>query len=352
MNSPAAALSIVPVPFEAVLDWCVRALEASGVPSKDARTVATALVNTSLWGIDSHGISRLPHYLNRISQRSIKPQPKISFTRTAAGTGSVDGDHGLGIVVCTQATEHTIVIARESGIGAVGVNNSSHCGAIGLYTRQIAQAGMVGIGFTHSDSFVVPYHGKKAFFGTNPISIAFPTENPDEPLCVDMATSIVPWNRIMNARRENTPVPLGWGVDAEGNDTTDPHAIRAVKPTADHKGFALAFLIDMLCGPLNGMPFGTHIPKMYENLDQHRRLGSFFIAIDSTKFGAGKGLPGVISTSIREVKGEGEAILFPGEPEYISKRNRSRTGIPIEPGLLAEIKHWSERLNIPGLPLP
>lgn len=328
--------------------WCSEALEKSGVASEHAQITGDALVQTSLWGIDSHGISRLPHYLNRIAQGSINPAPNIVFTRAAAAVGSVDGDHGLGIVTSHQAMDHALELAREAGIGAVGVRRSSHCGAIGLYARQASRANMIGIGFTHSDSFVVPYGGKRAFFGTNPISISMPSKNPEEPLCLDMATSIVSWNRIMNARRENKTVPPGWGVDTEGNDTIDPHLIRAVKPMADYKGFALAFLIDMLCGPLNGMPYGSHIPKMYEDLDRHRNLGSFFIAIDFKRFGCGEHLPDIVTQAIGDIKKEGSAILFPGEPEYASEKQRNRTGIPVEPGLLAELKNWAQRLGIPA----
>ena len=330
----------------ALADWITTAFQAVGVPEADARLTASMLAQTSLWGIDSHGVARATHYLNRISHKSIIAAPVLSFTQTAAATGQLDGGHGLGFVVCERAMSHAIELARQAGCGAVGVSNSSHCGAIGLYTRQAARAGMIGIAFTHSDAFVIPYGGKKAFFGTNPISIALPTSNPDEPFCVDMATSIVPWNRIMNARRENRPVPVGQGVDAEGEDTTDPHQVRAVKPTADHKGYALAFAIDMLCGPLNGMTFGPHLTQMYGQLDEHRRLGSFMMAIDPQRFAGGAALAAVLASAITEVKTQKDGILSPGEPEYRTAAQRSRDGVPVEPGLWDEIITWSERLNI------
>jgi ureidoglycolate dehydrogenase (NAD+) len=327
-------------------DWICTAFEALGVPEADARLTASMLVQTSLWGIDSHGVARVTHYLNRISHKSIIPAPFLSFTQTAAAIGQLNGGHGLGFVVCERAMGHAIELARQAGCGAVGVSDSSHCGAIGLYTRQAAKAGMIGIAFTHSDAFVIPFGGKKAFFGTNPISIAIPALNPSEPFCVDMATSIVPWNRIMNARRENRPVPLGHGVDAEGEDSSDPHLIRAVKPTSDHKGYALAFAIDMLCGPLNGMTFGPHLTQMYGQLDEHRRLGSFMMAIDPQRFAGGAALAVVLAAAITEVKSQTDEILSPGEPEYRTAAQRSRDGVPVEPGLWQEISSWSERLNI------
>ena len=331
----------------ALASWIQIVLERIGVPNNNALEVAESLVQTSLWGIDSHGIARLPHYLNRLERGSIEASPKMIFTSTGASTGEVDGGHGLGIVVCRYAMDRAIDLALKSGAGVVGVSASSHCGAIGLFTRQATRKGCLGIAFTHSDSFVVPFGGNKAFFGTNPISIALPSEDLDRPLCVDMATSVVPWNKIMNARRDGTEVPESWGVDALGNKTSKPEDVTAVNPMADHKGYALAFLIDMLCGPLNGMPFGPHVTPMYESLDQHRNLGSLMIAIDLARFPGGAMLPRVIGAAINEVKGGNEIIHYPGEPEYLAQETRSKEGIPVEWSLIEQFDFWSLKLGIP-----
>jgi ureidoglycolate dehydrogenase (NAD+) len=337
---------MVAIAPEALTQWAIQALMTAQVPEKDAQAVAEALVQTSLWGIDSHGVARLPHYLNRLSRSSLKAQPEMTFTQTAAATGQVNGDHGLGIVVCRFAMENAIALAQTAGVGIVGVSHSSHCGAIGLYTRQACAAGMMGIAFTHSDALVVPHLGQTAFFGTNPISIAMPSQQPDEPLCLDMATSVVPWNRILNARNNQTPVPLGWGVDAQGADTTDLDAMVALKPMAEHKGYALGFLIDMLCGPLNGMAFGPQISQMYGDLDQYRELGSLVIAIDPQRFAGGAFLSEMVSKAIYQVKTQNPEALFPGEPEYISEAERQQTGIPMPPALVQEFQDWSEKLAI------
>jgi ureidoglycolate dehydrogenase (NAD+) len=326
--------------------WITDALIKLTLPESHARTISSALVQTSLWGIDSHGIARLPHYFNRLTRKSINPNPKFHFTRTGAGTGRFNADHGHGIIACFEATHHAIDLASESGVGAVGIYNSSHCGSIGLYTREAARRGFIALAFTHSDSFVVPYGGKKPFFGTNPISIALPRSVGSEPVCLDMATSVVPWNRIMNARRENVTVPPGLGVDSEGNDTTDPHKIIALRPLAEYKGYALAFVIDALCGPLNKMPFGPHIPKMYGDLDQHRHLGSFILLIDPERFSGLNYFREVVNRMCDEVKKENLGILFPGEPEIETEKHRSITGIPIERALGSELDAWAQRLNI------
>lgn len=320
-----------------------------GVPEADAATIVNALVRTSLWGIDSHGIARITHYLGRFENGTINKTPALELNKTAAATGQLDGDDGHGIVIMTAATNHAIALAREAGTGVVGVSNSSHCGAIGLYTRQVTEAGMVGIAFTHADALVVPHGGNKPFFGTNPISIAFPTENNDEPICLDMATSIVPWNYVMNARREKKKVPLGLAVDKDGNDCENADDIVAVKPMAEHKGYALAFMVDMLCGPLNGMNYGPNMTSMYKDLHKKRKLGSLVIAIDPERFG-GRGVIRTVGTAIiNQVRTHGDNVLFPGQLEYMSRKIREEGGIPVSDTILEDFNKWADKLGVAPL---
>lgn len=326
--------------------WVSEILKAAGLCSDDASLVSDSLVQTSLWGIDSHGISRLPHYLKRIELKSINATPNFKYKKNGAAVGTVDGDNGLGIMVSHYAMVRAIQLAKEAGAGVIGIEHSSHCGALGLYSRQAARDGCIGIAFTHSDSFVKPYSGTEAFFGTNPISIAIPSEDADRPLCVDMATSIIPWNIIMNARRDKSLVPENWGVDSDGNKTIYPEKIRAVNPMGEHKGYALGFLIDMLSGPLNGMPFGPHIPPMYQSLGDNRNLGSLVIAIEISRFSGAHMVSKMVSQAINEVKLQNEKICYPGEPEYLSQEHRLIHGIPIEDALFQELNECSLKLGV------
>ena len=339
------------LPAGVIEAWAIECLVRLKVPRRHAQQITSSLVQTSLWGIDSHGIARLGHYFTRLKARSIEPRPKIRVRRTGPCTAQVDGGHGHGIVICHRAMEEAIALATKNGIGAVGVSNSTHCGAAGLYGRQAAKAGMIGVAFTHSDAFVAPHGGTRKFLGTNPICITIPTHDPDRPLCLDMATSAVPFNRIMNHRRENRPLSPGWALDRKGKPTTDPHAVECLLPLAGHKGYAMAFMIDLLCGPLNGMPFGPHVPEMYRQLSRRRRLGSFYIAIDPRRFAGGKTLPRVANSMAQEARAQpranaNEPVLAPGDPELSSAEKRMRQGIPVEPGLRQEMNRWSKRLGV------
>jgi ureidoglycolate dehydrogenase (NAD+) len=339
----------ITISADALRHWATQCLLALQMPQEDAHLLADSLVQTSLWGVDTHGIAKLPHYLERLSRGSIKARPDVLITRSGPCTAQLAGGQGQGIVIAHRANQLAIDMARENGLGAVGVSDSSHCGAIGLYTRVAAKQGLVGLAFTHADRVAAPHGGERSFFGTNPISIAFPREG-GEPVCLDMATTSIPWNRVMNARREGHALPPDVAVDAQGRLTTDAQAAVAVTPLGGasygHKGYALALMIDLLCGPLHGNPWGPNIPSMFGDLDAPRRLGAFFIVIDPMRFAGGAMLAATVAQVAAALAGEPGSPRMPGDPELANEAKRKRDGIPIEPGLAREMRTWSEKLAV------
>ncbi|WP_313621534.1 Ldh family oxidoreductase [Achromobacter sp.] len=329
--------------------WAEACLLAQDFSAEDARCLAQSLAQTSLWGIDSHGIARLPHYLNRVAHGSILSRPDIRIDHTGPGTAQVHGGRGQGIVVAHRANALAIELARSAGVAAVGVSDSSHCGAIGLYSRAAARLGLIGIAFTHSDSIAAPFGGREPFFGTNPISLAFPRADA-EPLCLDMATTAIPWNRVMNARRDGERLPPGVALDGQGQDCTDAQAARALRPLGGeeygYKGYGLAMMVELLCGPLNGNPFGPHISSMYEALDTPRELGAFFIVIDPARFAGGAALAAAVAGMAMELSQAPGSPRLPGDPEAASQAERLRQGLPVPPALWAEMQDWSDRLGV------
>src|SRR5436190_19625254 len=189
---------MVRVPRERLTAWALACLEKVGVPPPEAKLVADSLVQTSLWGIDSHGVLRLTHYLRRMTIGSVKAAATPVVMRTGPVTAQVHGEDGLGIVHAALGMETAIEMAKDNGVGVVGVGHSSHCGALGLYTRMAAREPLVGIAMTPPSSVAVPHGGKQKYFGTNPISFAFPRAS-GEAVCLDMATSQVAWNKVLNA---------------------------------------------------------------------------------------------------------------------------------------------------------
>lgn len=329
--------------------WAVACLEKAGVPPPEARLVGESLVQTSAWGVDSHGVLRLTHYLRRLTIGSIKAAAAPVVMRTGPVTAQVHGEDGLGIVHAMLAMETAIEMARENGAGIVGVGHSSHCGALQLYTRPAARQGLVAIALTHSSSVVVPHGGKRKYFGTNPISIAVPRRGA-EPVCLDMATSQIAWNKVHNARMEGRLLDEGVAVDADGNVTTDPHKAAAGVPLGGpvygYKGYGLAFMIDLLCGAMNGMTFGRHINSMYQDLDRPRKIGHLMIALDPGRFAGADSLEATVDAVVHDLRTQGE-ILYPGEPEEREQAERHARGIPIDDEALKDMRHWSTKLGVP-----
>lgn len=341
----------VPVDSHYVQEFVSGCFVKAGLEKDDATLVARSLVESNLRGIDSHGVARLPHYLNRIKHGSIQPKPKITVHQHAAALARVDGGHGMGQLAMHRATEEAIRLAREAGAGWVAVENSTHCGALAFYGLQIARAGMMGIAFTHSDSMVVPHGATHAFCGTNPICLVAPGEN-GEDLCLDMATSIVPWNTISNAAIENVSIPDSWAVDGEGNATTDPKQVRGVHAFGAHKGSGLGLMVDVFCSFLLGTPYGTHIAAMYGDPTKQRLLGGIVGAIDIEKFRPIAQFRAGVAQLIKEWNAQArrnpdEPVLYPGQPELITRRQRLAEGIPIGVHLLEIFAELSKELGVP-----
>lgn len=305
-----------------------------GVSERDSNIVASCLVHANLRGVESHGAIRVPHYISRIEKGSIKTQPTTKIERTGQSTGTVSGDNGLGHPTTYDAMALAIDIAKESGVGFVGVNQSSHCGMLSFYGSQAIKEGMIGIVLSQTDKGVVPFGGRKPFCGTNPLCIAIPSAS-GAPIILDMATSTVAGGHVYKARSENRQIPPTWALDEDGNPTTDPHKGVYWTPAAGAKGYGLGVIVDTLTGVLSGGTFGPHIVTMYGELDKPRNLCHLVAALDYKRFAGAEMFLGMISTMIGEIHqvppAEGfDKVLAPGEPEYLKEQDRTKNGIPLE----------------------
>jgi ureidoglycolate dehydrogenase (NAD+) len=252
-----------------------------------------------------------------------------------------------------RAADESIHLARQAGAGWVAVTNSTHCGALAFYGLKMAKAGMIGLVFTHVDPMVLPYASLEAFCGTNPICITAPG-SPGESLCLDMATSVTPWNSIENAAMEGVEIPMGWAVDAEGCDTADPTKVSALYPFGGYKGSGLGLMIDVLCSMLGNSPFGPDIPKMYGDLSAHRRLGGLVGAIDVTRFVPLETFQQRVSELIHrwgllKPMQPGQRVLYPGEPERLHREIRLRDGIPVGVQLIEKFNELAGESGVPPL---
>lgn len=336
---------------ERTLEFVESLLLGAGVPSEDAAIVADVLVDTSLEGIDTHGISRLPVYLSRVKNGRIKARPVIKVDRVSHSLANVDGDNGLGQLVGVRSMQAAINLAKETGLGGVATKHSNHYGASSYYCKMATASGMIGMAFTNTPSGIPPWGGKKAYFGTNPISFAFPGK--DQPVVVDMSSSTVARGNIILAAKEGKPIPEGWAIDGEGQPTTDAKAALAgaVLPMAGPKGYALALAVEIMSGILSGSAFGPGVGWIYDDSLEPVDIGHFFLAVDVARLMSPDIFVDRMQQMISEIKSvplaeSHERILIPGERRTMQADRRRKEGIPISDQLLAELNNIAGEVGI------
>jgi ureidoglycolate dehydrogenase (NAD+) len=325
-----------------LLRLLVEIFQSRGVPEADGLLVANALVHANLRGVDSHGVMRVSHYVRRLEAGSINPNPEFKVEKTGPVTAYLEGDDGLGHVAMWHAMSHAVEMAKEWGLGLMGVRKSSHCGALSFYAYQAIEADMIGMAITQTDSGVVPFGGTRPFFGTNPLCVGIPSRS-GTPIVLDMATSTVSGGHIYKARAENRPIPSTWSLDKEGKPTTDPHHAVYWTPAGGAKGFGLGVIVDVLTGLLMGGNFGPHVALMYGDYEKKRDLCHLVGAIDYHRFPGHSSFLDQVTRMIEELHqaptAEGfDRVMVPGEPEYLRERDRIRNGIPIEDYLFDELQ--------------
>ncbi|SVC71360.1 uncharacterized protein METZ01_LOCUS324214, partial [marine metagenome] len=167
-----------------------------GLDQETMEAVTLGLCETSLRGVDSHGIRLLPHYVRSALSGRKNPKPNYTFTRKFPTIGLLDADNTFGHAAGMKAIDYCIEVAEEFGIGVVGVCNSSHPGAMASFALKAARQGYIAFAFTHADALTLSHNGKRPYFGTNPVCVAVPREE-EEPYCLDMATSMISWNKLL-----------------------------------------------------------------------------------------------------------------------------------------------------------
>ncbi len=242
--------------------FAIRVFEACGAPSDEARIVADHLVVANLRGYDSHGIIRIPQYLEDVRNKIIWPGATISIETETETTAIVDCGWNFGQIGGYRAMEVAIAKARRYHTATVVTRRCNHVGRLGAYTEIAAKQELIAIGVCNSPRhghFVLPWGGRKGRLATNPISFAVPN-NSGDPILADFSTAEAPEGRIRLYRNQGKTLPNGWIVDSEGNPTSDPSAfygppqggILPFGGDKGYRGFALSLFVAILGGLLCG----------------------------------------------------------------------------------------------------
>jgi LDH2 family malate/lactate/ureidoglycolate dehydrogenase len=333
--------------------FCVAVLEKAGVPTENAEIVAHSLLAANLRGVDTHGITRLPIYVERLKAGLTNGRARGVVRAETATTAVYDGQDGLGQVIGTQAMRLALAKAEAAGVGMVTTCNSTHYGTAAYYAMMALERDMIGIALTNSPSLMAPWGGKKAFLGTNPMAVAVPAGQ-EKPFVLDMATSVVARGAIILAAKKGETIPLSWGLNKDGEPTTSAKEANegALLPLGGHKGFGLAMAIEILTATLAGGPFGPHVGELYNNPTRTQGVGHFFGAIRIDRFRPAAAFKADMDAMIREVKAEPlakgfEKILVAGEPEYLTEAERRVKGVPLSDAVVSDLTKMGAGVGVP-----
>ena len=339
------------VPSDNIKEFIKKILFKTGVREDVLCNVAEGLIQASLRGIDSHGIRLLPHYVKGVEAGRINPNPNFSFEKTSISTGKFDGDHTFGHAAGVEGMNKAIGLAKEVGTGHVSVYNSSHFGVAAFFALLAAKQDMIGMSFTNATPHVLTTGSNRAFFGNNPVCFVAPCEG-EEPFCLDMATSTITFNKVLQHKEANIPIPPNSVADANGNPTTDPKSAKYLLPIGDYKGYGLSMMVDILCSLLSGMPGGDNVSEMYsENIGAKRYLGHFFVAMRIDCFEEISVFKKRMVEMVRALRSEPRRekdipVQVPGDPEKKIAKIRMNEGIPISRQLLDKFGQISKEYNV------
>ena len=330
----------------------------------NAELATKVLLSADIRGIDSHGVARLSGYVRLWEKQRVNAKPDLKIIHETPSTATVDADAALGLISAPFAMNIAIEKAKQCGSGWVSIMNSNHFGIAGYHSMMALEHDMIGFALTNASPLVAPTYSKERLLGTNPISVAIPALH-EKPFVLDMATSSAANGKLEIAQRENKPIPLGWAQDADGNDSTDAHAVKkggALLPlgsshdAAGHKGYGLGALVDILCAVTGGANYGPWVPPFVAFLDPlpdlpGKGLGHFVGAMRIDAFRPADDFKHHMDNWIKRFKSAqpitgAERVLIPGEPEFEMAEERLTNGIPLNENVVNDLTGLGNKFGI------
>lgn len=324
----------------------------AGMSSADADLIAGDLVRANLRGVDSHGVSRIPMYLERLRRGLVNARPDVKVTKVAGAVAHVDGDNGMGFVASDRAMNAACDIAAEMGIGLAGVHRSTHFGMGACYALRAIERGFISLIFTNSSPAIPMWGGRTTFLGASPIAAGIPGGK-HPPYVMDMAMTVIARGKIRLAAMKGDAIPEGLALDVDGNPTTD--AAKAFEgvclPFGGIKGSVLATLMDLMSGVLTGANFGGDVKSLYFDHSEPQNVGHLFFAIRPDLFMSLSDFGARMDEFYTRIKALPRAagveeIMLPGEPEQRREDQRLSEGIPVTRNVADDLTSEGQAVGI------
>lgn len=327
------------IPVEDAMTLATGILLGLGLSAGHAEAIARSVVTAQRDECYSHGLWRLLGFVptTRKGKVSLNAVPEVDAS--APGVVKVDAHYGYSLLAFREGLPHLVEKANTLGIAAMAINNCYHFSALWPEVEDIAAAGLVSLVMTPSHSWVAPAGGKKPVFGTNPLAFGWPRPGPN-PFVFDFATSAAARGEIELHRRAGKTIPLGWGIDSDGNDTTDPtEALKGAMLTfGGHKGSALSAMIELMAGPLIADMTSAESMAFDDGAGVTPCHGELIIALDPKVF-----LGGAMAENMQRAEKMFDAITgqgarLPSQRRYEARARNRELGVPVQKSLLAELR--------------
>ncbi len=321
------------------------------MPEAEAEAAADVLMYADIRGIDSHGVSNMMRaYVAGFRAGQINPTPNLNRTLDHVAALNFDCDRGLGLAQSREMMLAACERAKETGVAVATAFNGRHYGACAYYAHVGLDHDMVGISMTAGGLLVAPTQGAERMLGLNPLGIGAPADK-EVPFIFDASMSSVAGNKIELLRRVGGHVLPGWVTDADGNPVMDETQVPqdfmmlplgGTREIGSHKGFGLSFMIEILCGMLQGTGGGPH---------RRKGVAHYFMAIDVARFtdldGFKKDMDDYLRSILECKPAPGESrVVYPGYPEYEYEVERREQGIPYHPEVIEWFKKTTDDLGV------
>ena len=343
------------IPFEELKNFCRQAYAKIGVPGDEAEIVADLLVRADLRGVETHGVTRLPIYIQRLQKGYVRKQCKITVVKEKGPTAFLEAHGSMGHIAAYRGMEKAIQKAEEHGMGWVSVKDSGHFGVAGLFPMLALKKDFIGYIVSNSAPMMFPWGGRERVIGNNPLAYAFPASQ-YQPVVLDFSLSVVSSGKLILSRKKGEKIPLGWAFDKNGLPTEDPYegyeGGGSLAPVGGHKGYGLVLVHEMLTAVLTGGKWTRVIKSLYEE-DKSGIQGTChsFMVLDPDCFIGREAFKKSMDAYIKSIKESARAagaeeILVPGEPEYRTEMRLLKEGIPIAPNTVKELTGLGQSLGI------
>src|SRR5947209_7440022 len=294
--------------------------QSAGCFEQEAERIGHYLVEANLVGHDSHGVIRVPPYVQWLNDGKIFANKHIEVVFENDAVAIVDGQFGFGQVIGEEATKLGIAKAGKHGVAVIALRNSGHLGRIGDWALMAAHANKVSLHFVNTSGggiLAAPFGGVNRRLSANPIAAAVPVRD-GAPIILDISTCAIAEGKVRVALNKGVRVPDNCLLDGHGQPTNEPRAFYgpppgAILPFGAHKGYGLSIIVEMLAGAMTGGSCSNPETKHVSN-------NMFTILMDPGFFQASEEFSGEVARFVAYVKSAAKAdrrgdILMPGQPD-------------------------------------